>query len=533
MAVSEGGSGAPSWLCRHWRWALIAAVAVLLAISCRDMHLNPDSIHYIDIARTMLREHTVASWHLTLNAERVPMTNLYWPPLYPALLAVPMAAGASAHTAAWLIAVVSYTVALAALIWWLRPAEWALAVGAAFIYLSFASGMPFRALSEGPYVALMLGALLCLATAVGAGDRRAALAVGVLCGALAGAAMLSRHAGAATVGTVLLVAAIAPRTGRRRRGELLLAVLLGVVLVLGPWLARQAMVNGDLLGPQRPPSRRPVGMLIGGLGESIYRDFGAVLVAMLLGALGLRRAQESAKAPVPGFVWTLLIAGAVAGVAHIAVTMASQIIYQIDVPPSSRFFFPAYVAVLLAAAALLAMCAPPADVLRRRWALVAVAAAPIVLAPLVAGMAATDVTPRYTLLDAWIEQNTAPDDLIIAHRAWPIRLHTGRPVLEDGQVADPPVTDGRLVARFLQRFGHDFGDAHLVLLGEWRPVVADYQRAGLQLELVAKLRTRRHDYDRPEVYNASIFRVRYGPRQGTAAREASGATPRHFNGKTL
>lgn len=501
------------------RWVLIVAVAgaALFVVACRHMQFSPDSVHYADVAHTLLRERTAATWHLTLNSERVPDPQLYWPPGYPLLLAGAMAAGASLPTAAWIVAVLGSTATLVLLVCWLPRAEWGLLGAVSFVYLIFVCGVAFRAWSEPAYSALMLGALICLAMALSRQRARLAFGPAFAAGLLAGGAIMFRYPGIALVAALALTALVAPIVGPRRvrvRIVGLLAPLAGAALVVGPWMARNLALTGRAFGPERPASTRALTDIIAALGGSIYVDFGAILLALLFAAVGYHAARrgDDADGPPPDrpFLRTLAITALLAAGAQLALTLLTHVLYQVDEPPNTRYFFPSYLCALMAGLALIGPAWPPAAGLRRRWPLVALLALPLVVGPLFAERAARDVTPRRTALEAWVEANTAQNALIIGHRAWAVRFYTGRPVLQSGQVADPSIYDGPEVARFLRRFGDRFDGVFLLLPntipeGERAAILTGYRAAGLTVEETADVPTRAHD--RPRELVVGVYRV--------------------------
>lgn len=501
------------------RWVLIVAVAgaVLFAVACRQMQFSPDSVHYADVARTLLDEHTAATWHLTLNSQRAPDPQLYWPPGYPLLLAGAMAVGASLPTAAWMVAVLAGTAALVLLVCWLPRAEWGLLGAVGFVYLSFVCGVAFRAWSEPPYSALMLGALVCLAMALTRQRARHAFGPAFAAGLLAGGAIMFRYPGLALVPALALTALVAPIAGPRRlrvRVVGLLAPLAGAALVVGPWVARNLALTGTAFGPERPVSTRAIPDIFAALGRSVYLDFGAILLALLFAAVGYHATHrgDDAEGPRPdrAFLRTLAIAALLAAGAQLILILLTHVLHQLDEAPSVRFFFPSYLCALMAGLALIGPARAPAGGLRRRWPEVTLLALPLVLGPLLAGRASTDVTPRRTALEAWVEANTAPTALIIGHRAWAVRFYTGRPMLQSGQAADPSIYDGPEVARFLRRFGDRFDGAFLLLPDtipepERAAILAGYRAAGLTVQETADVPTRAHD--RPRELVVGGYRV--------------------------
>lgn len=545
-ATGTDVDAAMAWAGRHWRGVLAVAVALLLAIACRNMQFNPDSIHYVDVARTIVEDGVIGTWHLTADSQRVPDTLLYWPPVYPLALALFIGLGLSSGAAAWAVSVAGYTASAWLLAAWQRRAALGIAGVLAFIHLSFLSGVPFRAWSESTFVPLMLGALVAMAASVASVSARRAAWLGVLAGALAGGAMLSRYAGAAVAPALIAVALLAPTSedeeeGVRRNG--LIAALVAMAVVVIAWIARNVMLNGVLFGPARPPSERPVSEILFFTGASIYYDLGALLLALIFGVVGFRaittatangdggrhgaaqvRAQDGYDLHGAAQVCALqdgydlrervfsggLASGAlVCGLGQIALILLTFLLFQIDEPPTKRYFFPAYTCFLLAGLALLSRARLPENVLRERWGLLVVLAAPIVIGPIFAASVATEVTPAVTELDRWVEENTHADDLIIADRAWPIRFNTGRVVLEAGQVAATPISEGERVAEVLERAAEHIGEVYVMPRPgeETRGVLSSYPAAGLRLEEVATVETMPHGPRAHEPYEQTIFRV--------------------------
>ncbi len=499
------------WVKPRWRGVLIVGSILLMAIACRKMHFSPDSIHYVDVARTIVSEHVIASWHLTLNAAQVPQATLYWPPMYPLLLAVPMALGLSYYTAAWLIAVLSGAAAIYLLVFWLRRPVWAIPLVALFLYLYFDTGLPFRALSEVPYVPIIFGALLCTAAAVTAQSRRQRLLLAVSAGLLAGAAVLMRHMGVAILPALAAALLLAPQRedeeGAKPLWQITLGMVVGLAIVVLPWLVRNLLVGSELLGLERPASQMSLRDLAFWTGSMIYLHLGPALLALTFAAVGYHLRPRGEDSRREAFISTLTAGAFGSAIVHAVLVLVVQMLFQLDEPPTKRFFYPANASLLLGAAAMLSYATPPKGVLARRAGLIIALAAPIVLGPIFVSSLARDITPRQTALDQWIRENTSAEDLIIANRGWSIRFNTGRPVLQSGQVGDPPITDGERVAGFLERFGGEFGEFYLVLPAEDEETLGSYRRAGLEVEEVVTLETLSHDYDRPEPVELKVYRV--------------------------
>lgn len=507
---------AGAWTGKHWRLVLIVAVALLLAISCREMQFNPDSMHYVDVARTMLSDHVVGTWHLTADSQRAPDTLLYWPPVYPALLALLIGVGLSAGAAAWMVSVAGYTASAWLLTRWQKSPAVAIAGALAFVHMSFLAGTPFRTWSESVFVPLMLGSLACMAAATASVSARRAGWVGLAAGALAGGAMLTRYAGLAIAPALAGITLMAPynedeQPGVRRNS--LLAAAGGMVAVVAPWLVRNVVLNGRLFGPARPPNARPVLEILRWIGLPLYYDLAAVLMALLFAFVGYHLLRQKATAEgrcewvfSGGLAWGALLCA----LSQVCLILITFLFFQIDEPPTKRYFFPAYACILLAGLAILSRAEIPEGVLRKRWGVIVPIAGLFAIGPIFAGAASTNVTPPSTPLDAWVEQNTQENDLIIADRAWSIRFLTGRRVLEAGQVAATPISEGEQVAGALERFSEHFDDIYVMPRPgeETDKVLASYPAAGLKLEEVATVTTRGYDFRRRGQYEQVIYRVR-------------------------
>jgi hypothetical protein len=505
---------AAAWARKHWRIVLLVAVALLLAVACRQMQYNPDSIHYVDMARTIAEEQTVASWHLTLKAQRVPQTTLYWPPLYPMLLAGFMALGLPYYVATWAVAVAAGTLAIYLLVFWFKHPGLTVPLVLAFIYLYFDSGVAFRAWSEVPYLPIIFGSMLCMSSAIAGASARRSLMLGIAAGALAGAAALTRHMGLAMVPTLGLVVLLAPEAYDEETGELSdhrwrasLGAAIGLAVVLIPWLIRNLVMNGQLFGISRPPSERTLSELAFWVGAMLYLDLGPILLGLIFAAAGyhLKKRREGTRRET--FTSSVMISGLSSAAIHAALILTVHLLFQLDEPPTRRFFFPVFASLLLAAAALLARAEPPKVLSGKRALIVMALAAPIVLGPVFSNSVVTDVTPRSTSIDRWIIENTEADDLIVANRGWAIRFHTGRPVLQSGMVADPPMTDGEKVADFIERFSDRFGDVYVVVEAGDPGLLIKWDAAGITTERVASFESAYHLYKRSGSRTVEIHRA--------------------------
>ncbi|MBD3292423.1 MAG: hypothetical protein GF393_05835 [Armatimonadia bacterium] len=505
---------AAAWARDHWRIVIVIAAALLLAIACRKMQYNPDSIHYVDMARTIAEDQTVASWHLTLKAQRVPQTTLYWPPLYPMLLAGFMVLGLPYYVATWAVAVAAGTLAIYLLVFWFRHPALTVPLVLAFIYLYFDSGVAFRAWSEVPYLPIIFGAMLCMSSAIAGASARRSLMLGVAAGALAGAAALTRHMGLAMIPTLGLVVLLAPEAYDEETGELsdhrwhaALGAVIGLAVALIPWLVRNLVMNGQLFGISRPPSERTLSELAFWTGAMLYLDLGPILLALIFAAAGYHLEKQPESVQRETFTSSVMISGLSSAAIHAVLILTVHLLFQLDEPPTKRFFFPVFASLLFAAAAVISRAEPPKLLTGRRAVILMALAAPIVLGPMFSNSVVTDVTPRSTSIDRWIIENTEADDLVVANRGWAIRFHTGRPVLESGMIADPPISDGEKVASFLERFGDRFGNVYVVVEAEDPGLLVKWNAAGIMTERVASFESTYHLYKRSGSRTVEIHRA--------------------------
>ncbi|MFW5869166.1 MAG: hypothetical protein ACOCX2_15175, partial [Armatimonadota bacterium] len=401
-------------------------------------------------------------------------------------------------TAAAIVAVLSLVPTLAILVAVARRIEWALLLALLLIHMTFRNGIAFRAFSETPFIAFSFAALVVMALALqskGAGSWPwRALLLGLAAGALAACAALTRHVGLVLIPALGLMGLFGPAVHQagllKPRIASLAGLAVGAGLPLGLWLARYWIAGVSYFGPERPPSRRTIVEVFGLAAQGIYIDAALPLLAIIAALLGYHFLKRHEQPGPRSFALAIVLGATCFALFHEAGTAASHAMYRLDNPPEGRQFFPGYAALLLIAAALFSLARPPESGPRWRWPIIVVAALPIVGGPLLAASVAHDLTPVYSHVDRWIAANTSPDDLVIGWRAWTVRHHTGRPVLQSGMVTEPSVYDGAAVARFLERFGSHFPEAWLLVPVGRRDAErapASYREAGLDLEQVAEL----------------------------------------------
>ncbi len=195
---------------------------------------------------------------------------------------------------------------------------WAIPLVALFLYLYFDTGLPFRALSEVPYVPIIFGALLCTAAAVTAQSRRQRLLLAVSAGLLAGAAVLMRHMGVAILPALAAALLLAPQRedeeGARPLWQITLGMVVGLAIVVLPWLVPNLLVGSELLGLERPASQMSLRDLAFWTGSMIYLHLGPALLALTFAAVGYHLRPRGEDSRREAFISTL-IAGAGPGLA--------------------------------------------------------------------------------------------------------------------------------------------------------------------------------------------------------------------------
>lgn len=269
--------------------AALGPVLVLLRTRSNGINISPDSAAYLAAADG------IASGRGVVGVDDRAM-SLYAPGL-PFLLSLPARWGIAEDAARWLNLAL-FAVLVGLLAWWLsRVVRWPLAAGAAGLVAVSAPLLEIHSWlwSEPVYVLLVAVWLGLLVRIARAPDRVVGLVV--LAGAVAALATLVRYSGVALAPTAAVV--LLSRTGPLRR-RLSDCLVYGVVFAapVGAWLARNAMVTGELTGERVPNAAGPwaigrkglttVGdwFVPAGLSDGLRPLLGFVLVAAVV-ALGV------------------------------------------------------------------------------------------------------------------------------------------------------------------------------------------------------------------------------------------------------
>ena len=239
--------------------ALLLVLALPSALHVTQQVLySPDSYYYLDIAKTLAREGRFATYHLNLNTERIPDTQLFWPPLYPLCLAGTYCLGATTALGVRIVTVIAIVVSCIA--GYLicsgstRPSFAPVGFLTVLISISFLRVYRF-AWSEPLFIACTM-LYVWLAIRYVESGTTTSLSLVALMGAICS---LCRDAG-----LFLLPFGLVPIVLREFvcvagasvvRVALRFAIYSALFMVVsGAWLGRNLIVNQSLFGPPRPPA---------------------------------------------------------------------------------------------------------------------------------------------------------------------------------------------------------------------------------------------------------------------------------------
>ena len=279
---------------RTGRFALWSALLlVVLAIGSYNLHratnlgmgLSPDSLHYIQVARSFAANHGFVHDEVTLEGVRSEYVTHY-PPGYPAVVALLQVSGFSESTALWLLNLAAFLASSLLIAVMIHAASgsffWAFWGAAAFTLHPNLLEVHAYAWSEAIFLTLMLGASLLLAKFL-----RGTLTIrqGIVAGLLYGLATTVRFAGLFLLpGALVAILAIyrIPLRQRTRFGAaFLLTSFLPAILVL---LANLWFANA--------PSQRKIAFHPAGVRQ--LRDLASTTAGWIV--------------PQDSFVWVKLLA---------------------------------------------------------------------------------------------------------------------------------------------------------------------------------------------------------------------------------
>ena len=350
--------------------ALVVACAAVAWLWAPAGRATSDSASYLDGARHLAAGEGFSSSHVRVGAT-APRPIVDFPPGVSALIAAAgLAGGLDVHRAAGLVAGLAYVVYIATaylLLLEVSAARWpwvALLAAVALMLHPAVLQMLDAIGSDLPGAALWTAALwLTLRLAARpALDRRRAAVVALLLGV----AILVRWSAlylAIALAAGLFVAA-APRWSRadRRRGALLL--VLGPLGVAAPWMARNYLATGTLVGYRRVRLSDPLAVAldalygigagpVDGFAPAAWTPLGAaaLLAALAVLALAGRRAWQHG----PGRL------AVVAALVFFALLVLSASVSPIDPLHASRFWLPLWPLLAAILFAALATRGPPAE----------------------------------------------------------------------------------------------------------------------------------------------------------------------------
>ncbi len=330
--------------------SLGAVAAVLLCTSRYGIGASPDSSHYIAAARSLL-----AGEGLRCANGRI---YTHWPPLYPALLAVPGLAGVDPMVGARFLNAFAFGAVifvLGTLLIRCTTSEVFALLGTLAAVVSPALLTPFvMAWSEPVFILLVALLLFTMSRFL----RSKRLGMLVLVAIIAGLASLQRYAGVTLVlaGTVLVTLGTR-KTSILRRGLHLLIFGLISVTPLALWLARNMSIEGHPTGshPARlAPAYELWRTFLAALNVSATRLFGQAspnkalwltigLTALMVAMVGIARQTRMTQRDKMG--WTYMGCAAVFGLTYLAfvVVPASGLSWD----PKSRIMIPLYIPAVL------------------------------------------------------------------------------------------------------------------------------------------------------------------------------------------
>ena len=458
-------------LMRPLPWVLIGLVlSIGLAIR---LDYSPDSMHYVDIARSLVSGHGLTSFHLHVYSESVPDAALFWPPAYPVLIAALMRIGLAPLVAVRAVFVLAFT-ATALFIYLVGRTLSTRTVGiiCLMIWLGVAPHLNIwsYAWSEPLFIAVSAAFVLALARAVKNSFNPAGL---FLAGVLAGLATMCRYTGIASLVAALIALAGLVYAMRPRRAGIVLVtslvlVLLGFAIVTSPWFLHNRSVAGSFMGVARPPAVTSLPESIARMARSLGSDLIVPLgvAAILIALAGERRTswRETLKNVIAPAENPIALVSAVWMVVYLGMLLVVASTYEFD-PIDTRLTSPVYIVLIPllihTGYRIYAGGAPVSD--RLSGSALRLVLVLLIASAVVNGGARLQLLKRDSAevpaVAGWIEERTPENSLFVALDAWWIRFRTGRPVVESADMED---LSPEKVSRFLRRFGHRFPALYLL-----------------------------------------------------------------------
>jgi 4-amino-4-deoxy-L-arabinose transferase-like glycosyltransferase len=392
------------WLQHPAPWLLLA-----LALSLRgaiDLRLTADSRDYFELAAHLASGEGFVTHVLDVNSLSAPDPRLHHPPGYSLLLAALQLTGLAPLVAARLLSSLAFT-ATAAAVWVISRALTTPTAAPVLMagYLTIAALLePWNyAMSETPFN-LACAAFFAWTITHPRLRPSAAFAAGLL----AGVAVLCRWIGAALpIATVL---ALWPRRRQPATWRSIAALATGSALLVLPWLARNYLATGRLMGKVSEPSRIPFYMNAIAFSRTLLLDLLPILLLALLAyAIRLPKLQPNQR---PLLAWTAVYA---------ALLLVLTSISFID-PIDARLTHPLYIALtpLLLALAWRSLRSPQLHpkAIPAAFALLSLTA--VFQVANAARRAKLDPPSLTSPLSDWINQNTPENSLILNPNGAPV-----------------------------------------------------------------------------------------------------------------
>jgi len=233
-----------------WTLALlsgaIAAALALIVTQPLGPGLDPDSASYLGAAESLAQGRgyriPIADWATADSTSALS----HFPPGYPTAIAIPLLVGGSPSHAARLVNAIAAFVDVALCVWFV--ASIAGLIAAVALALAVLAMPPFlevhlSILSEPLFLACMVAALVAMVDLSAPTGERRHINRAFLAGLAGAAAMLTRYAGVAIVGAVLLWTLV-QQGERGTRVRRLAAAALPVALLVGAWVVRVHLTSG-------------------------------------------------------------------------------------------------------------------------------------------------------------------------------------------------------------------------------------------------------------------------------------------------
>jgi hypothetical protein len=309
-SVAGTGDGRPRW--RFPESAVWCAAALVLAGLQLPLQRSPclsdDSFQYLSVAKLLRSTHQLATPLVHFDTERshgtIPAPLTWFPPGYPAAIALVSTTGLSCEHAALLISIASFVLVTGGL--WrltraLNPSRWvARAAVLGWLANSHALQYSVSACSELLFTVLGLGSVLFLVQAdeTGDGERRNGLRR-LGSAILAGASYWVRYAGilwALSCLALLWAQFAAARSKRRATLPFAIAASTSVLLLLAPVMIRNVILVGDWRGGNNTPASMSISVFVREsiklayhliLGSASVRQLWLPTALMSIGLLGL------------------------------------------------------------------------------------------------------------------------------------------------------------------------------------------------------------------------------------------------------